>query len=224
MKKTLFLFSLAMLSYSSMTVAQNKMDSTIVTSPNLQFTNEQFYDSSGVFLKEKAKDAVMQLLAYHHYPVFEGMREEINVTDYGVGNFAKLGLSSITFVNNEKEKYMLMDIFILPGQMLGEHRHIAAAGNPAKMEGWLIKYGSSYVAGIGEDNTAQFPQVVIPKEHWEGKTSSKHIIEAKPGDFLNLLEKGSYHWQYGGPEGAILSEAANVHTPSGVKRPDPNMK
>ncbi|MCG9791206.1 cupin domain-containing protein [Flavobacterium algicola] len=222
MKKLLFIMSLVMLSYSTVTAQANPASAKDIS--NLQFTNSQFYDSNGNFLKEKAKDAVMQLLAYHQYPVFEGMREKINVTDYGVGNFAKLGLSSITFVNNEKEHYMLMDIFILPGQMLGEHRHIAAAGNPAKMEGWLIKYGSSYIAGIGEDNTANFPQVVIPQEHWEGKTSSKHITEAKPGDFLNLLEKGSYHWQFGGKEGAILSEAANVHTPSGVKRPDPKMK
>ena len=224
MRKLLLLFTMSTLLLGEASTAQTQTTAVTNTTKELTFTNEQFYDSNGTFLKEKAKDAIMELLAYHKYPVFPGMREKINVTDYNVGNFAKLGLSSLTFVNNEKDQYMLMELFVLPGQMLGEHRHIAASGNPAKMEGWLVKYGKSYIAGIGENNRDQFPQVVIPKEHWNGKVSSNNIIESNPGDFAQLKEKGSYHWQFGGPEGAILAEVANVHTAEGVKRPDPKME
>ena len=53
---------------------------------------------------------------------------------------------------------------------------------------------------------------------------SNNIIESNPGDFAQLKEKGSYHWQFGGPEGAILAEVANVHTAEGVKHPNPKME
>lgn len=60
---------------------------------------------------------------------------------------------------------MLIDIFLLPGQMLGEHMHFAAEGNPAKMEGWLVRYGKSYIVRIAEDNMSKFPHVVKANVH-----------------------------------------------------------
>ncbi|GAL78030.1 D-lyxose isomerase [Algibacter lectus] len=137
-----------------------------VVKTELKFTNDQFYDKDGKFLEEKAKDALIEMLEYHNYPVFDGLREKIWLTDYNKGDYANLGLASVMFVNNEDDRYMLMDIFLLPGQMLGEHMHFAAENNPAKMEGWLIRHGKSYVAGVGENNRDQFPQVVVPKTHW----------------------------------------------------------
>ncbi|MEI6866409.1 hypothetical protein [Flavicella sp.] len=189
----------------------------------LKFTNEQFYDASGKFLVEKAKDALIEMLEYHDYPVFAGLREKIWLTDYNKGNYAELGLASVMFVNNEEDQYMLMDIFLLPGQMLGEHMHFAAEGNPAKMEGWLIRHGKSYIVGIGENNRDQFPQVVVPKTHWNGKVSTNHIIEANEGDFAALSKVESAHWQMAGPEGVVITEVGNVHTNAGVRRSDPEM-
>ena len=189
----------------------------------IKFTNEQFYDAEGQFLEEKAKDALMEMLAYHNYPIFDGLREKIWLTDYNQGNYAELGLASIMFVNNEEDKYMLMDIFLLPGQMLGEHMHFAAEGNPVKMEGWLVRHGKSYIVGVGENNRDQFPQVVVPQNHWEGKVTTNHIIEANEGDFASLVKAESPHWQMAGPEGVVITEVGNVHTNSGVLRSDPKM-
>ncbi|MDO6595753.1 hypothetical protein Q4512_02430 [Oceanihabitans sp. 2_MG-2023] len=193
------------------------------TKKELKFTNEQFYDAEGNFLKEKAKDALIEMLEYHNYPVFDGLREKIWLTDYNKGKYAELGLASIMFVNNKEDKYMLMDIFLLPNQMLGEHMHFAAEGNPVKMEGWLIRHGKSYIVGVGEDNSEQFPQVVVPKSHWDGKVTTKHIIEANEGDFASLTKAESPHWQMAGPEGVVITEVGNVHTNSGVLRSDPAM-
>lgn len=189
----------------------------------LKFTNEQFYDSEGKFLEEKAKDAIIEMLEFHNYPVFESLRDRIWVTDYNKGNYATLGLASITFVNDTKDKYMLMDIFLLPNQMLGEHMHFAAEGNPAKMEGWLVRHGKSYIAAIGEDNMSDFPQVKVPSYHWDGKVTAKHIVEANEGDFAQLCQVESPHWQFAGNQGAVITEVANVHTGSGVRRSDPAM-
>ena len=194
-----------------------------VVKTELKFTNEQFYDKDGKFLEEKAKDALIEMLEYHNYPVFDGLREKIWLTDYNKGDYAHLGLASVMFVNNEDDRYMLMDIFLLPGQMLGEHMHFAAENNPAKMEGWLIRHGKSYVAGVGENNRDQFPQVVVPKTHWDGKVTANHIVELNEGGFDSLALVESAHWQMAGPEGAVITEVGNVHTNSGVLRSDPAM-
>ncbi|AFM04973.1 hypothetical protein Fleli_2610 [Bernardetia litoralis DSM 6794] len=193
------------------------------TKKPLHFTNEQFYDAEGNFLEEKAKDALIEMLEYHDYPVFDSLRDKIWVTDYNVGNYAELGLASVMFVNNEEDQYMLMDIFLLPNQMLGEHMHVAAEGNPVKMEGWLVRHGKSYVAGIGENNRADFPQVVVPNAHWDGKVSTNHIIEVNEGGFAHLVKAESSHWQMAGSEGAVITEVGNVHTGAGVHRSDPKM-
>ena len=205
------------------TVVESKTEIKKDVKKELKFTNAQFYDADGKFLEEKAKDALMEMLKYHNYPIFDGLREKIWLTDYNQGNYAQLGLASVMFVNNTEDKYMLMDIFLLPNQMLGEHMHFAAEGNPVKMEGWQVRHGKSYIVGIGENNRDQFPQVVVPKEHWDGKVTSNYIIEAEEGDFASLAKAESPHWQMAGPEGVVITEVGNVHTNSGVLRSDPKM-
>lgn len=223
MKKILLLGTIVLAIFITSCESNTTKKAVVETKKELKFTNDQFYDAAGNFLEEKGKDALMEMLAYHDYPVFDRLRERIWLTDYNKGNYAELGLASVMFVNNEEDQYMLMDIFLLPGQMLGEHMHFAADGNPAKMEGWLIRHGKSYIVGVGEDNRSQFPQVIVPKDHWDGKVTTKHIIEANEGDFASLTKVESAHWQMAGPEGAVITEVGNVHTNSGVLRSDPEM-
>ncbi|QWX83022.1 hypothetical protein H0I23_11175 [Cellulophaga sp. HaHaR_3_176] len=228
MRKIILVSSLICgLLFNSCANKADKKETTEITTKDtkkeLKFTNEQFYDDQGKFLEEKAKDALLEVLEYHNYPIFDGLREKIWVTDYNVGNYLELGLASVMFVNNEEDKYMLMDIFLLPNQMLGEHKHIAANGNPVKMEGWLVRHGKSYIAGVGDNNRDEFPEVVVPHTHWDGKVTTNHIIEAEEGDFASLVEAESSHWQFAGPEGAVVTEVGNVHTNEGVLRSDPKM-
>ncbi|MGS0497598.1 hypothetical protein CWB85_20430 [Pseudoalteromonas sp. S1727] len=190
---------------------------------SIKFKNSDFYDASGVFLKEKAKDAILALLNYHGYPVFDGIREKIFVMDYNSGNFLNVGLSGLMYENNQTNLYMLLDIFLLPNQMLAEHWHVDGETTAAKREGWLVRWGKSYIAGIGENNMADHPEVTIPKIHWDGKVSAQHIEVAEPGDFLNLKQVLSPHWQMAGNEGAIITEVANFADGKAVKRSDPKM-
>jgi len=193
---------------------------TADTKISLDFPNESFYDADGNFNEDTAKDAYITLMKYHGYPVFEGIKEKLWVSDYGTGQFAKLGLGANMFQNNEKDRYMLMDLFLLPGQMLPEHWHLEAGENPAKREGWLIRHGKSYIVGIGEDNLADFPEVIIPQCHMAGKATTNHVVPTTPGYFLGLAEVKSRHWQFAGNEGAIVTEVANVHTNSAVRHSD----
>lgn len=182
------------------------------------FKNEQFYGSDGKFDVEKGKDAIISLCEYHGYHVFPGLRENLWVSDYATGQFAKLGLAAYAFVNNVEDRYMLMDLFLLPNQMLPEHWHLEGEDNPAKLEGWLVRWGSSHIVGIGEANLSE--EVKIPKCHCGGTATTKHEVLATPGMFVKLAKVGTRHWQYAGPEGAIISEVANVHTGSAVRHSD----
>ncbi len=187
--------------------------------PPPKFDNAEFYDAAGEFQVDRAKSAILRLCDYHKYPVFPDLAANLWVSDYGVGQFTTLGLAACIFVNNVEDRYMMMDLFILPGQMLPEHWHVAADGNPTKMEGWLVRWGLSHIVGIGEPNLGS--DVVVPKCHWGGKVTVAHEVVAKPGMFVPLAKAESRHWQFGGPEGAIVTEVANVHTGAGVRHTDP---
>jgi hypothetical protein len=189
--------------------------------PGICFKNEEFYDADGALDVEKAKDAVIALCRHHGYPLFPGFRENLWVSDYATGRYTELGLAAYVFVNNVEDKYMMLDIFLLPNQMLPEHWHVEGEGNPAKREGWLVRWGLSHIVGIGEPNLSK--DVVVPKCHWGGKVTTEHAVIAKPGTFVPLAKPGTRHWQYAGPEGAIITEVANVHTGSAVRHTDPKM-
>lgn len=188
----------------------------------LAFRNKSFY-TDGKFDVEKGKDAIIALCKYHGYPIFPDLREKLWVSDYNTGQFTELGLAACMFMNNEKDRYMLMDLFLLPGQMLPEHWHLDGETNPAKREGWLVRWGKSYIVGEGTDNLATFPQITIPKCHMNSQTLTKHVVETTPGMFVPLVEVKTRHWQYGGSEGAIITEVANVHTDSAVRHSDQKM-
>jgi len=185
---------------------------------DIQFDNASFYGADGKFDVEKGKDAIMALMKHHGYPVFPGMREKIWVSDYGTGQFTKLGLAAYLFMNNEDDNYMLMDLFLLPGQMLPEHWHLNGEKNPAKREGWLVRWGLSHIVGAGEANLGK--DVVVPNCHMNGETTTKHEVVAGPGTFVPLAKVYTRHWQLAGPEGAIITEVANVHTNDAVRHSD----
>ncbi len=185
----------------------------------LQFDNPDFYDANGKFQEDKAKEAYVALMKYHGYPVYEGIREKLWVTDYGKGEFTKVGLGVFFFINNVENRYMLLDLFLLPNQMLPEHWHVAGEGNPPKMEGWVVRYGLSHIVGVGDPNLG--PDVQIPKCHMNGTVTVKHDVAAKPGNLVFQPVIEGKHWQCGGPEGAIVTEVANVHTDSVMLYSDP---
>jgi D-lyxose ketol-isomerase len=187
----------------------------------LKIRNEDFY-TNGKFDEEKAKDGVLALCEHFGYPVFPQLRENLWVSDYGTGQFAKLGLAACMFQNHHDEAggYMLMDLFLMPNQMLPEHWHLEGDHGITKDEGWLVRWGKSYIVGVGEDNLDAFPQIKIPEIHCGGTTSTKHVVEATPGTFVPLAGIETWHWQYGGPEGAIVTEVANFHTNSAVRHAD----
>jgi hypothetical protein len=185
------------------------------------FNNADFY-KDGKFDAEAAKDAIITLIKHYNFPLNAKTREQLWVSDYGTGKFTEVGLAAIMVVNEERDRYMLQAIFLLPGQMLPEHWHEKPAGDaPAKMEGWYVHNGSTYTVGEGEDNLAAFPEIKIPASH--SAVTARHATKLTPGEFSKLSKVLEHHWQIAGPQGAILYEVANLHTNSCVKHLVPSI-
>jgi D-lyxose ketol-isomerase len=186
----------------------------------IQFENAYFYDENGAFDEEKGKDAIIALMEYHGYPVYPDMRESLWVSDYGTGHYTEVGLAARMWVNHVEHQYMNMDLYLLPNQMIPEHWHLGGVQDgvavPDKCEGWLVRHGSSYVMGEGEDNMT----ITVPASHNNGEVTVKHQLLCVEGDYAKLNRPLAHHWQKAGPEGAILNETANCHCDAGVRHLD----
>lgn len=226
MKKLFFLSITAIaLAACNQTTTQKQCEeiTTAVVEPetvSLEFSNEDFYTPEGKFDEEAAKDAVITLMNYYNYPVTPKTRGLLWVSDYGTGRYAELGLACIGYANNLDDGYMLQDLFLLPGQMLPEHWHEKVNEYPAKLEGWLVRNGKSYIVGVGEDNLSDYPEIKIPQCHENGTATVRNVIATQVGEFVPLKQVLTHHWQYAGKEGAIITEVANGHVNEAVRHLD----
>ncbi len=221
MKRVYTVITVLTLALVCMTFTQGCCKQPCSKKPALVFDNASFYNADGTFNVEAGKDAYIALMKYHGYPVFEGLREGLWVSDYGLGQFTELGLGAYTFINDQKGGYMGQDLYLLPNQMLPEHYLLATEKGPAKMEGWHVRHGISYVYGEGEPT--KNIKAVIPKCHLNGTVSVWHETILHEGECTTLNRETARHWQFGGPEGAIISEYAIFHDNDGVRHSDPKI-
>ncbi|MDR2171819.1 MAG: hypothetical protein LBP59_16870 [Planctomycetaceae bacterium] len=230
------LFGLAACGMASVWAAPLLLQGETIATPKQKITPKQkvtrkskkfpkypnaYYYNDGKFDEDKARDVIIELAAYHGYPITPDLREKLWVSDYGIGRFAEVGLAAIGIVNNldGEYSYMMQDLFILPNQMLPEHWHIDVPDAEKKTrgaqkdEGWYVRWGRSYIIGEGDKNLPA--QVVVPKSH--GPVTVEHCTTADPGTFVKLTKRGSRHWQFAGDEGVILTEVANYHDNASVR-------
>lgn len=181
-------------------------------------TKEEIYPG-GKFDAKKAKDAYYTLMKYHGMPI-GGMLEtdDFWVSDFALNDFFKLGMGGIFYVNDLEHKYFGHDIFLLPGQMLVEHRHNAVEGGASKMETWQIRHGSAYFFYEGE------PQGECPVKVPEGQdVNAKGWKLLKVGEIGHLTELGSWHFIIAGPEGVIITEYATPHYDGSLEFSNPKV-
>ena len=118
-----------------------------------------------------------------HLP--NGFARKCGSSDFGLGHFTEVGLAGMFWVNNQKDNYASLEIFLLPGQMIPEHWHVAlpAENVPVKMESWHVRWGSTYTYGEGEP-TAKLG-VKIP-ECEEKYVTVRHEKVLKLGEVAGL--------------------------------------
>ncbi len=187
------------------------------------YQNEDFY-KDGEFDVEVAKDAYVALMKSHGYPIFEGIRDQLWISDYGLGQFAEVGLGAVLFFNRDEEhpgdRYMLLDIYLLPNQMLPEHYHLETGKARPKLESWIVRNGQAQIVGEGEPTPGL--EEAIPASQRDHVTVL-HAVLANPGDKVDLNRTTARHWMMAGSQGVIVSETANFHDNDGVRHTNPNI-
>jgi D-lyxose ketol-isomerase len=176
------------------------------------------------FNLEAARDAILALMAYHKYPVFPGAREQLWISDYGLGQYAEVGLAAILFFNKDAEhpgdRFMMLDIYLLPNQMLPEHFHLETPKARPKMEAWIVRNGSALIVGEGEETPGL--KAKIPASQRD-QVTTLHAVDAKAGDKAELNRPTARHCQLAGPDGAIVTEVANFPDNDGVRHTNPKI-
>lgn len=185
-----------------------------------KYTNADFY-TDGKFNEDVAIQAYKELLAHYGVPFTETLEANFWVAEFGLGDFENTGMGGVFWVNDGEHKYFGHEIYLLPGQMIPEHKHVPTEGFPAKFESWMVRNGSAYnFSEVGEatPNAPTIPASQAPT------TVSKNFVLQEVGPVINLKEEGTFHFLMAGDEGAIITEYANYHDGAGLRFSNPNAK
>jgi D-lyxose ketol-isomerase len=185
-----------------------------------KYKNEDFYQD-GKFQAEKAKQAYFDMMEAYGYPVSDFLRANMWATDFGLGDFTRVGMGGVFWVNVEKDSYFAHEIYLLPEQMIVEHAHVATPKGKAKMESWHVRHGSIYT--FGEEGGPIPAGVSLPKSQ-ENFITVKNCYEMNPGDIRGLNRETAKHFMMGGTQGAIVSEYAMFHDGDGLRFTNPGVK
>ena len=196
-------------------------DSTAVKTTDMKkapyqkkYTNADFYDAQGNFKQDVAKKAFLDMFAYYDVPFTPLMEKDIWFTDFGLGDFENVGMGGIFWINDSTYGYFSHSIYLLPGQMIPEHKHVKTAF-PAKQESWMVDKGWVYNFSEVGDPT-EGAEDLIPASQKES-TVSKNYVKQNLGEVLTLKQPETWHFMMAGPEGAIVWEFANYHDNAGLR-------
>lgn len=185
-----------------------------------KYRNEDFY-TNGKFDVEAAKKAYYEMMEAFNYPICDRLRgAEFWTVDFGLGKFMEVGMAGIFWVNNKQDNYFGHEIYLLPGQMIPEHKHVKTADAGPKLEAWQPRHGWIYIYGEGTPTPGV--EARIPESHKEcavARTEKKLM----PGEVGQLAGAEQWHWMRA-PEGAIVTEYATYHDGNGLRFTNPGAK
>jgi len=209
--------------------------------------NAAFYAKDGAFDDKSAKEAYYSMMKAFGYPISDVLKtDEFWVCDFLQRDFENLGMGGVFWVNakgnygqngakaykgdfkDDNYGYLGHEIYLLPGQVLPEHRHIGGVeGYGPKMESWHVRYGSveffgEYKGAGDEKPISEMPEKDRPWGYGESWFKSKYVAKrtAKGGQIYTLEDPESWHFQRAGASGAIVSEYATYHNHVEFSKPD----
>ena len=185
------------------------------------YTNADFYDADGKFLKDKARDAYYDMFRRFHYPVTETIRKDMWILDFGLGDFVNVGMAGILWVNRQDYGYFGHEIYLLPGQMIAEHCHVETDKGPAKMESWQPRRGMIYTFGEGEPTPELFKKV---PESQRRLIKSRCCKPLQIDELADLNQRKAWHFMVAGPEGALVTEYGTFHDMDGLRFSNPKAR
>jgi D-lyxose ketol-isomerase len=128
----------------------------------------------------EARQRAVAMLAEAGVVLTPAEREEIEVTDFGLGRLEEIGLQLVVYVNTAR--VCAKELVLLPGQTCPEHRHPPVAGEPGKEETFRCRLGTVHLHVEGGDE-----------------------LVLRPGD-QHTIPPDTLHWFQAGREGAVVSE------------------
>jgi D-lyxose ketol-isomerase len=192
-----------------------------------KYDNARFYNADGSFNEEAAKVAYAEMLRFHNYSLSDVVNDErFWVMDFGLGDFANVGMGGIFWLNDKEHGYFGHEIFLLPFQMIPEHSHVEAEGKPAKHEYWQVRNGSIFNFGEGGSKEDKLP-VTLPKSQLDANAiTAFNCVELKAVTGLGkgeagLNRLGAFHFMMGGADGTIVTEYASYHSGEGLRLRNP---
>lgn len=183
-----------------------------------KYTNKDYY-TDGKFNKEVALKAVLDMFSFYGVEYTEFMKKNMFISDFNLGDFENTGMAGIFWVNDAEHNMFGHEIYLLPGQMIAEHAHVAT-NYPAKHETGLVRYGGGYNFSIG-DPTPNPP--ALPESQKKYITLS-HFEPKKVGDMVFLAKIETKHFLFAGPNGMIVTEFGTYHDNAGLRFSNPNVK
>jgi D-lyxose ketol-isomerase len=202
--------------------AQSRAAEAADASPKVKtWASADFYDADGKFLTDKAREAYYDMFRRFGYPISKRLQREMWILDFGLGDFANVGMAGIFWLNRQDYNYFGHEIFLLPGQMIGEHKHVATKKGAAKMESWQPRRGMIYTFGEGEPTADLLDKIPASQRDIVHSRHCKPLAIDELAD-LNRLE--AWHFMVAGPEGALVTEYGTFHDVDGLKWSNPKAK
>jgi len=185
------------------------------------YTNADFYDGQGKFLVDKAREAYYDMFRRFGYPISDTLVKDMWILDFNLGDFARVGMAGILWLNRQDHNYFGHEIYLLPGQMIPEHSHVATAKGAAKMESWQPRRGMIYTCGEG-DPTPELLEKIPPSQR--DLVKSRHCRPLKIDEVGHLNRITAWHFMVAGPEGALVTEYGTFHDMDGLRFSNPKAK
>ena len=145
--------------------------------------------------------------------------ENLEIADFGLGEFESTGLALITYINTER--CCAKELVLLPGQTCPQHLHPPVDGQPGKEETFRCRWGEVYLYVSGDPTPDPKTQPPASRAH---TYNVWHEIVLRPGEQYTIYPE-TWHWFQGGPEGAVVSEfstrstdEADIFTDPGIRR------
>jgi D-lyxose ketol-isomerase len=141
-----------------------------------------------------------------HIVLTNAEKEQIEIADFGLGQFEQIGLAVVVYVNTER--CCAKELAMWPRQTCPEHRHPSVGSAPGKEETFRCRWGKMYLYVPGDKTVS--PKAV-PLTGREKTYTVWHEIALHPGDQMTL-PPNTLHWFQAGPEGAVVSEFSTRST------------
>jgi hypothetical protein len=130
-------------------------------------------------------------------------------------------MAGIFWLNRQDYGYFGHEIYLLPGQMIPEHSHVATPKGPAKMESWQPRRGKIFTFGEGEA-TPEFLDKIPASQR--SLVHSRHCTPLGIDELADLNRREAWHFMVAGPEGALVTEYGTFHDMDGLRFSNPKAK